>query len=81
MKARVGQSIAFHADHTRLSSKYQVLEGNIMATLLKNCKIYDGTGADAFHGSVLIEILKLRYMIAGGQIIPKLTFQKITMST
>ncbi|MCQ2461198.1 MAG: amidohydrolase family protein [Clostridia bacterium] len=26
-----------------------------MATLLKNCKIYDGTGADAFMGSVLFE--------------------------
>ena len=26
-----------------------------MATLLKNCKIYDGTGAPAFSGAVLIE--------------------------
>lgn len=26
-----------------------------MATLLKNCKIYDGTGSDAFIGSVLID--------------------------
>ena len=26
-----------------------------MATLLKNCRIYDGTGSDAVNGSVLFE--------------------------
>jgi len=30
-----------------------------MATLLKNCRIYDGTGADAFTGDILIDADKI----------------------
>ena len=30
-----------------------------MATLLKNCRIYDGTGADAFAGDILIDADKI----------------------
>lgn len=36
-----------------------MLEEAVMKTLLKNCKIYDGTGADAYLGSILFEDEKI----------------------
>lgn len=40
-----------------------------MATLLKNCRIYDGTGSDAVNGSVLFEgdrIIEVGDVVARG---------------